>query len=88
METASTVGTVIPQTTEAIQVREMKEREIAALASHAEGPNKDGWSDIFCHQCEANLCTKGSRHELAVKAERERWMIYHSNVLCFDCQER
>jgi len=62
--------------------------EISALASHSEGPNNVGWSDIFCHECDVNICAQGSTRKVAEKAYASGWMVYQGNVLCRECQQR
>lgn len=72
--------------TEISRRREVEEREISALASHAEPANAIGWVQFFCHECDAVETIRGTARELAEKIYNLNWMLMFNNVLCPECQ--
>jgi hypothetical protein len=60
-----------------------------AAQSHASA-NHVEWRDIFCHECEANECLRGTAEQLAAKIHALGWIVENLrqfDVLCAACRE-
>lgn len=87
-ETAIALAGAPKLTNESARLRELEEREISALASHAEQGSDPRFFDLFCFECDDNRCEQGTARDVAQKVYGLGWVVYANNPLCRECQSR
>lgn len=69
-------------TANAAHLREVEEKDVSALASHAVTASDFRFHDLFCRECDEICTTEGAAREVAKKAYREGWVIHNQQPYC------